>query len=101
LLLKDPASAGSVDTVLTGTYPATLLVKTGMLMSLGFAFEWMPGFDETAGSGVVLGLEAGYQLGISENAWEAHGVPLAGGPSLLPSGIYAALRIGFGGWNQQ
>jgi hypothetical protein len=101
LLLKEYGGFGSVDTVFTGTYPSTIIVKTGVLMSLGFAFEWMPGFDETAGSGAVVGFEAGYHLGISENAWEAHGVKLNGGPSLLPSGIYAALHIGFGGWNLQ
>ncbi len=101
LTLNNKAANVTMDTVFTGAYTGTNLVKQGVLMSFGAGFEWMPGFDETSGSGIVIGLDLGYNLAITENDWKAYEAPLSGGPVLKPTGLYANLHIGFGGWNRQ
>jgi hypothetical protein len=101
LTLTDANPVANMDTVFTGAYTGTNLVKRGMLMSFGLGFEWMPGFDETAGSGIVFGLDLGYHLGVTEKNWEAYGQDLGPAPGLSPSGMFARLHIGFGGWNRQ
>lgn len=101
LTLNDKSAVGTMDTVFTGAYTGTNLVKKGLLMSFGAGFEWMPGFDETSGSGFVFGLDLGYNLALTENDWEAFETKLSGGPSLTPTGFYANLHIGFAGWNRQ
>jgi hypothetical protein len=101
LTLNDNSSTTSVLSVYNGQYSATQLVRKGMLLSFGAGFEWMPGFDEAAGSGIVIGLEAGYNLAATQNNWEAYGKSLVGGPFVNPSGVYVQLHVGFGGWNRQ
>jgi hypothetical protein len=101
LTLNNKSANTSMDTVFTGAYTGTNIVKQGVLMSFGAGFEWMPGFDQSAGSGIVLGLDLGYNLAITENDWKAFETTLTGGPSLKPTGLYANLHIGFGGWNRQ
>ena len=63
-------------------------------------FEWMPGFDESAGSGIVIGLDLGYHLAITEGPWEANTVTVGYNPKVSPTGIYANFHLGFGGWNR-
>jgi hypothetical protein len=101
LTLTNRDADATMDTVFTGVYSGTNLVKKGVLMSFGAGFEWMPGFDQTSGSGVVFGLDLGYNLALTEGAWQAFEADLTGGPVLKPNGIYANLHIGFGGWNRQ
>jgi hypothetical protein len=101
LTLQKTNAVADMDTVLAGNYVGTTMQKNGLLMSFGAGIDWMPGFDETAGSGFVIGLDFGYNLGLSERAWQAFGRNLSGGPSILPTGIYANLHIGFAGWNRQ
>lgn len=101
LTLHKTDAATAVDSVFGGGFTGTTLQKNGLLMSFGAGLDWMPGFDETAGSGIVLGLDFGYNLGLSEKDWEAYGATLSGGPSVSPTGIYVNLHIGFAGWNRQ
>jgi hypothetical protein len=101
LVLTNDNAVNTMDTVFTGAYTGTNLVKRGVLMTFGLGFEWMAGFDETAGSGIVFGLDAGYHLGITEKDWEAYGTGLGANPELSPTGMYVRLHIGFGGWNRQ
>ena len=101
LTVVDKSASNSADSILVGGFPGTLLTNKGTLFSAGLGFDWMPGFDETAGSGIVLGFEAGYNMSIKENDWESFGNNLRGGPALMPDGIYVKLHIGFAGWNRQ
>lgn len=101
ITLHHHTAPASMDSVFLGTYTGTTVVKKGVLMSFGLGFDWMPGFDEAAGSGIVLGVDAGYHLALSEKGWQAYKSTLSGGPSIVPTGFYASLRIGFGGWNRQ
>jgi hypothetical protein len=101
LTLHKTNAVANVDTVFAGAYNGTSLQKKGLMMSAGLGLDWMPGFDETAGSGIVLGFDVGYNLGLTENNWTAFGTSLSSGPSVTPAGIYANLHIGFAGWNRQ
>lgn len=101
LTIVNTTAAPNVDSVFAGNYTGTTIKKSSLFMSFGAGFDWMPGFDETAGSGLVIGFDVGYHLGLTENGWTAFEHRIAGGPSVTPSGIYANLHIGFGGWNRQ
>jgi len=101
LTLQKTNTLANVDTVFAGGYTGTNLQRNGAFVCFGAGFDWMPGFDETAGSGIVLGFDAGYNLGITEKSWEAYGTALNGGPTLSPNGIFVNLHIGFAGWNRQ
>ncbi len=101
LTLNKLDAVANMDTVFAGAYTGTTMQKNGMFVSLGAGIDWMPGFDETAGSGFLLGLDFGYNLGLTEQAWQAFGANLSGGPAITPTGIYANLHIGFAGWNRQ
>ncbi len=101
LTMVNKDAVASVDSAFTGAFTGTSLTRKGTFVSAGVGLDWMPGFDETAGSGLVFGFEAGYNLSINENGWESFGTKLSGGPALLPDGIYFKLHIGFAGWNRQ
>lgn len=101
LTLHNTLATNDVDSIYAGGYTGTTLQKNGLFTSFGAGIDWMPGFDETAGSGIVLGLDLGYNLSLNEKPWEAFGKTLSGGPSITHGGIYANLHIGFAGWNRQ
>jgi hypothetical protein len=102
LTVTDANQQAAVDDVFySGNYSGTELIKTGLLLSGSMNFEFMPGFDQTAGSGLVFGIEAGYNYAATDNDWTAYEANLAGGPALNMTGAFARLRIGFGGWHRQ
>lgn len=101
LTIKETSASTSADSVFAGGFAGTSLSKRGTFMSFGAGFDWMPGFDETAGSGLIFGLEAGYNMSIKENNWESYGTSLSGGPTMIPDGVFIKLHIGFAGWNRQ
>jgi hypothetical protein len=101
LTLDKTNAVANVDSIFAGGYSSTTLQKKGLFMSFGAGFDWMPGFDETAGSGLVIGFDLGYNLAVSEGNWYALNTKLAGGPSVTPNGVFVNLHIGFAGWNRQ
>ncbi|HHG86326.1 MAG TPA: hypothetical protein ENJ82_16365 [Bacteroidetes bacterium] len=101
LLTNTAGNSTNVNDFLNGNFNGTEIIRKGMLLSGELGFEFMPGFDENSGSGLTFGLNVGYNYAASSNAWTAYQVELQNGPDLNMSGIYARLRIGFGGWHRQ
>lgn len=102
LTLVNKSAVDTMSTILTGAYTSTNLVAKGAMMTFGAGFEWMPGFDESSGSGITLGLDLGYHLAVSSRGWESVNQTIKGStPDLKPTGFYANFHIGFGGWNRQ
>lgn len=102
MVVTDAGQTASVDDVFfSGNYSGTELIKNGLLLSGSIGFDYMPGFDETAGSGIVFGIEAGYNYAATDNNWTAYEANLAGGPALNMTGAFARIKIGFGGWHRQ
>ncbi|MFN8393803.1 MAG: hypothetical protein U0176_03925 [Bacteroidia bacterium] len=92
----------NMDTILTGAYTSTTLTHKGTMMSFGAGLEWMLGFDESSGSGITLGFDLGYRLGVGYKGWESATQAITGNtPKLSPTGMYANFHIGFSGWNRQ
>lgn len=100
LLLVNKDVTTSIDSIGMGTYPAMTMIKKGAMVGFGLGFEWMPGFDESSGSGLVLGLDLGYHLAITEGFWEANTLSIYPYPNVVPTGIFANFHLGFGGWNR-
>ncbi|MEM1000549.1 MAG: hypothetical protein AAGN35_26080 [Bacteroidota bacterium] len=102
LVIQNAQNLPSVNDVFAeGNYSGTELIRNGLLVSGALGFQFMPGFDDSSGSGLSIGLEVGYNYAANEGAWEAYGTPLTGGPSLNMTGIFARLNIGFSGWHRQ
>lgn len=101
LTVTENVNALPFDSLVTGGYKGTMVTRKGMLGSVEANVDWMPGFDESSGGGIVFGLGVGYQMQLTENDWDAYDTPVTGGPNVDLSGLYVRLRIGVGGWNQQ
>jgi hypothetical protein len=102
MTIRSAGATPSVDDVFSdGDYSGTELIRQGLLLSGAVGMQFMPGFDESAGSGLTFGLEVGYNYAATENAWTAYETALAGGPAMNMTGIFARLQIGFGGWHRQ
>lgn len=101
LTLMSNTGPNTVDQTVIGIYPGTELVQKGVLLSGDIGFSWMPGFDETSGAGLVLGLNIGYNYAATSGDWYAYDNVLTGGPVVDPSGVFVRLTIGGGGWHRQ
>jgi hypothetical protein len=101
LTLKENRQTTTFDTIAAGNYPGSLLNNRGLLGNAELNVDWMPGFDESSGGGLVFGLGVGYNMALTDKGWDTYGTQVTGGPGIDLSGFYVALRIGVGGWNLQ
>jgi hypothetical protein len=101
LTLKENRQTTTFDTISAGNYPGSLLNNRGLLGNAELNLDWMPGFDESSGGGLMFGLGVGYNMGLTDKGWDTYGTTVTGGPAIDLSGLYVRLRIGFGGWNLQ
>lgn len=101
LTLKGTLASTTFDTTASGYFSGTKLNNRGLLGNAELNLDWMPGFDESSGGGLVFGLGVGYNMALTNKGWDAYGTTVTGGPEIDLSGLYVKLRIGFGGWNHQ
>jgi|GEM_PF-5424511 len=95
---QNPTTYGSL---LTGSSFGTEVEQKGTYLGGEAGVNYMFGFDEVSGSGIVLGLRVGYNYQVSDQSWESYGIPITGGPDLDHSGVYVRASIGFAGWHRQ
>lgn len=101
LTIKENRQTTTFDTIAAGNYPGSMLKNRGLLGNAEIAADWMPGFDESSGGGLIFGIGVGYNAALTDKGWDAYGTSVSGGPAIDLSGLYVRLRIGFGGWNRQ
>lgn len=101
LFLKDGSGNATFQDLVSSQGSGSILKKSGWLTEAALGFEFMPGFDETSGSGLVFGLDIGYQYAPGSQEWELWDEPITGGPGIDPGGLFIRLHIGGGGWHRQ